>query len=52
MNIQENHCQKLYDNYQILLKFVRGIKDSGCDLINDNCRACDALDVLLEVGEA
>lgn len=51
--IQENHCPELLIKYKKLLAFVQEIKDSGCSLIESgNCPACNALDVLRDVGEA
>ena len=35
----------------ILLEFVRKISNQGCDLISEECLACDALDVLRKIGK-
>jgi len=35
----------------ILLEFVRKISNQSCDLINEECLACDALDVLRKIGK-
>lgn len=43
----------ILEKYKILLNFVREIKDGGCSLIEGiDCKACRALDVLRQIGEA
>lgn len=50
--LQEDHCEKLYKNYHMLLKFVKEIQHEGCSLIAGiDCQACRALDVLRKIGE-
>lgn len=39
-----------YDNAK-LLEFVKGLAEKWCDIIPENCRACDATKILREIGE-
>jgi hypothetical protein len=41
----------LEEKYQKLLEFARFIEESGCDLEERPCKACEALDVIRAVGE-
>lgn len=47
----ENELFELKIKYYIAIKFIKRINKSSCEL-TDPCRACDALDILLEIGEA
>ncbi len=51
-DIQENHCQELYDHYQKLLNFVHEVENQGCGLIAGiDCLCCKAHAILKELGE-
>ena len=51
--IQENHCQKLFDGYQKLVKFVKQVCDKCTDHNGDysDCMGCQAFRLLIEIGE-
>jgi len=47
----DDAVKKIIKERDILFEFVREISNQSCDLINEECLACDALEVLRKIGK-